>query len=296
MGNNEIWAKDIADFLGLPLYGENVRIMKVSSLSNIKENSLVFAKKASIEGLQELLCRGDVFAILPMDCEPQNFQCPRVFSNNPRLSFARTVEKFFAEKSDCGISPLALVHENSSTGEKVSIGPYSIIEEGVYIGDGTEIRNNVLIKKGTRIGKNCIIRAFTVIGEEGFGFEKDEDQRPIRLTHIGGVRIDDDVEIGNFCTICRGTIEDTEISDGVKIDDHCHIAHNVRIGENTIVTAGAVLSGSSSLGINVWIGPNATVLNGLSVQDNSTVGIGSVVIRNIKENSHVLGNPATRSR
>jgi len=296
MKDQVIWARDIAAFLGLPLQGDNIKIERVSSLTNVTSNSLVFAKKPQHPELKNIAKRKDVFAVLPSGCLSEEFECPRIFSENPRLSFARAVKRFFLEEPFPLISHLAFVSPDAIIGEGVSIGPYSIIEDHVIIGDNTEIRNNVLIRKGTRIGENCIIRAFTVIGEEGFGFERDENQRPIRIPHIGNAILRDDIEIGNFCTVCRGTIDDTVIMDGVKIDDHCHVAHNVQVGENTIITAGSVLSGSSSLGNAVWLGPNSTVLNGISVLNNATVGIGAVVIRKVNEGDHVLGNPATRSK
>lgn len=297
MENNvEIRAIDIADFLGLALYGDDIKIRSVSSLASIKQNSLVFVKKIQNPEIQGLIDRTDVFAILPIDFGAQHLKCSRVFSKKPRLSFALAVEKFFSEKRDPEISTLAIISDKSSIGNNVSIGPYSIVEEGVIIGDNTEIRNNVLVKRGSKIGKCCIVRSYSVIGEEGFGLEPDEEGRYIRIPHIGGVMIGDNVEVGNFCSICKGTIDDTIVEDGVKIDDHCHIAHNVTVGINTIITAGVVLAGSASLGNFVWIGPNATILNGLSVLDNATVGIGSVVIRTVPEESHVLGNPATRSK
>lgn len=296
MTQRPVRASEMAVFLGLPLHGEDIEITQVASLANIKGNSLVFVKTPDSPWTNNLFHRKDIVAILPKDWPHKEPMCPRFYSDNPRLSFAQAVKEFFVEKVKIGISPLALVSEKASIGKNVSIGPYTIVEEGVSIGDDTEIRNNVLIKKGTVIEKNCIIRAFAVIGEEGFGFERDELHRPVRLPHIGEVLIQESVEIGNFCTICKGTIDKTIIGKWTKIDDHCHVAHNVKIGENVLITAGVVLSGSCTIGNNVWLGPNSTILNGLKVADNATVGLGSVVIRTVPENSHVLGNPAVRNK
>lgn len=287
-------ASAIADFLGMPLYGKDIDVYKVASLSNIQPNSLIFVKADKEEAIQYIAERDDVFVILPLDFSSKGLSCPRVFSKNPRLSFAMVVQRFFTRKREAAISSKAIISDSAIIGNDVSIGPYCIVEEAVVIGDGTEVRNNVLIKSGTKIGKNCVIRAFSVIGEEGFGFERDETQRLIRIPHMGNVRIGNDVEVGNFCTICRGTVDDTIIDDGVKIDDHSHIAHNVKIGKNAVITAGAVLAGSSELGEAAWIGPNSTVLNHCIISDGALIGIGSVVIRDVAENSHVLGNPAKR--
>ena len=103
------------------------------------------------------------------------------------------------------------------------------------------------------------------------------------------------MEVGNFCTICRGTIDPTVIRKGTKIDDHCHIAHNVQIGENVIITACAEVSGSVQIDNQSWIGPNASILNGVKIETKALVGIGAVVIRDIETNKHVLGNPARKT-
>ena len=140
-------------------------------------------------------------------------------------------------------------------------------------------------------GENVIIGASTIIGGEGFGYAKDGDKW-LRLPHIKKVIIGDDVEIGSNCCIDRGCLTDTIIGNGVKIDNLCHIAHGVKIGDNTIITAGTIIAGSVTIGKNVWIAPNSTIKNGITIGDNAFIGIGSNVIRDVQEGTTVYGNPA----
>ena len=136
-----------------------------------------------------------------------------------------------------------------------------------------------------KVGKN------TVIGGEGFGFAKDGDKW-IRMPHQGKVIIGDNVEIGSNCTIDRGCLTDTIIGNGVKIDNLCHIAHGVTIGDNTIITAGTIVAGSVTIGKNVWIAPNSTIKNGVTIGDNVFVGMASNVLKDVPEGVTVYGNPA----
>jgi len=142
-----------------------------------------------------------------------------------------------------------------------------------------------------RVGSCFKVGTNTVIGGEGFGFAKDGDKW-IRMPHIGRVIIGDNVEIGSNCTIDRGCLDNTIIGNGVKIDNMCHIAHSCKIGDNTIITAGVIFSGSVTVGKNVWIAPNSTIKNGITIGDNAFIGIGSNVIKDVPEGATVYGNPA----
>lgn len=160
------------------------------------------------------------------------------------------------------------------------------------IGADSLIHNNVVIGDGVRVGARCVIKSGAVIGEEGFGFERDELGRPIRLIHLGSVLIGDDVEIGSLTTVCRGTLDDTVIEDFSKIDDHVHIAHNVRVGRSALITACAEVSGGAVIGDEAWLGPNVSVIQKVRIGGKSLVGIGSNVIRDVPLGATVAGNPA----
>jgi UDP-3-O-[3-hydroxymyristoyl] glucosamine N-acyltransferase LpxD len=140
------------------------------------------------------------------------------------------------------------------------------------------------------IGSDVYIKSGAVIGQKGFGFERDDSGTPVLFPQLGGVRIGDRVEVGALSTIARGALGDTVVSDDVKLDDHVHIAHNVEIGPRCLVTAGAVVSGSVKIGSDVWIGPNATTTNAIEIGGGATISLGAVVARDVKPGKHVSGN------
>ena len=147
------------------------------------------------------------------------------------------------------------------------------------------MNNHVVIESNTIIGENCYIKSGAIIGEEGFGFEVDENNIPLRFPHIGNVVIGDNVEIGAKTTISRATLDSTIIKDNVKIDDQVFIAHNVEIDENTMIVACSEISGSTKIGKNCWIGPNCTIKDGLIVGDNVFLGIACNISKDIKSNT-----------
>lgn len=125
--------------------------------------------------------------------------------------------------------------------------------------------------------------------------ERDRQNRPIRMVHLGGVLIGDPVEVGALSTVVQGALADTVIEDHVKINDHVHIAHNCRIGEGTIIGGAAYLSGSIRVGRNCWIAPNSSIRQKLTIGEEAIVGIGAVVVRNVEARSTVYGNPARKA-
>lgn len=290
-----IRGSEIANFLGGELQGNNISVLSASSLSSLKKNSVVFVKKFSEEHTVLLNSRDDVLAIVGNDYRGK-LKNTYIVSGNPRLDFARVLARFFDKGEKKGISETAIIPPSAQIGNDVYIGCYTIIGENVVIGAGTEIRDHVVIRDNCIVGDNCIIKSNTVIGEEGFGFEFDEDGTPIRIPHVGAVRVGNNVEIGALNVIARGTLDDTIISDGVKIDDHVFIAHNVFIGENSVIIAGAEVSGSVKIGKNVWIAPQATIINQVEIGDNALVGIGAVVTKSVEPNVIVAGNPAKKIR
>jgi acetyltransferase-like isoleucine patch superfamily enzyme len=175
------------------------------------------------------------------------------------------------------------------------IGPGAVIEDGVTIGEGTVIGPNAVVRSGARIGRHCEIKSGAVIGDSGFGFERDRDNHPVRMVHLGGVVIGDHVEVGALTTVVQGALADTVIENYVKINDHVHIAHNCRVGEGTIIGGGAYLSGSIRVGRNCWIAPNCSIRQKLTIGEEAIVGIGAVVLRDVEAHSTVYGNPARKA-
>ena len=183
-----------------------------------------------------------------------------------------------------------LIGKNVSIGKNSIIGHNTIIESNVKIGANCIIGNNVLIKYSI-IGDNVRVLDCSVLGKKGFGFLPDKNKN-YRYPHIGIVIIQDNVEIGCNNTIDRGSISNTIIGKNTFIDNQVHIAHNVNIGNNCIITGQVGFAGSSTIGNNVSIGGQAGISGHLNVGNNVQIGGGSGVIKNIPDNTKVMGYPA----
>ncbi|MDB9792750.1 UDP-3-O-(3-hydroxymyristoyl)glucosamine N-acyltransferase [Candidatus Pelagibacter sp.] len=183
-----------------------------------------------------------------------------------------------------------LIGTNVKIGANCSIGHNSIIESNVVIGDNCSIGSNVIIRN-TLIKNNVSILDGCVIGKKGFGFFPSKNGN-IRYPHIGIVIIEDNCEIGCGSTIDRGSLSNTIIGKNTFLDNQVHIAHNNKIGENCIIAGQVGFAGSSTLGNNVMIGGQAGISGHLKVGSNVKIGGGSGVIKDIPDNSKVMGYPA----
>lgn len=268
--------KDIFLDLGLEWsQDKDLTIDAVSSLNNYREGSLSFCNKpASVPSN----------AILITD---QDLKTPNsIYNSKPRTTFVRVLDwlekniGFNIYNSDTYIHPTA------------SIGKNVVIESGCTIADSVVIEPNVVIHKGTTIGSNSRIRSCSSIGSDGFGFERLNEDEILRFPHLGRVVIGKNVEVGSCTTISRGTLSDTIIHDNVKIDNLVHIAHNVEIQPGAFIIATSEISGSVEIGKNAWIAPNACVNQKVKIGDGAIVGLGSVVIRDVENDTVVAGNPA----
>jgi carbonic anhydrase/acetyltransferase-like protein (isoleucine patch superfamily) len=163
----------------------------------------------------------------------------------------------------------------------------------VNFGWNSYIHPSVEVPPWVIIGEKVIVHKGVILGSQGFGFEQDESGVWLHIPHIGKLIIEDDVEIFEHCNICRGTVDNTTIGKGTKIDALCHIGHNVKIGKNCIITAHSILGGSSVIGDNVYIGLNSTIIDHASIAKGVFLGQGTNVIKSIYETYSVwAGNPA----
>ena len=184
-------------------------------------------------------------------------------------------------------------------GRNVQIGDCTKIYEQVYIGDDVKIGSYCTIYPGAKIypgmviGNNVIIHANAVIGTDGFGYAPLEDGTWKKIEHTGNVIIEDDVEIGSFAGIDRSQMGSTIIRKGCKIDNHCQIAHNVEIGQNTVMAAMCGIAGSTKLGEHCILGGQVGIAGHLTIADNTSFGAQSGVISNIKKpGMQYFGTPA----
>ncbi len=230
-------------------------------------------------------------------------------SDNPRLALAKIMHACFpAPRPSETISPQASVGQNGSFGNDVSVGPLAVIEDNVTIGSRVTIHPHVVIGNGVTIGDDVvvfpnvtildrciignrvIIHPGTVIGSDGFGFVPDREKH-YKIPQLGIVQIDDDVEIGACNTIDRATFGKTWIKQGVKTDNHVQIAHNVVVGENTLIVAQVGIAGSATIGKNVILAGQAGVGGHIVIGDYVTVGPQAGVTRSVPEGQVVSGTP-----
>ncbi|HEY9166495.1 MAG TPA: UDP-3-O-(3-hydroxymyristoyl)glucosamine N-acyltransferase [Candidatus Kryptonia bacterium] len=214
-----------------------------------------------------------------------------------------------------GIHSLAYVSPKASIGKNVRIGAYANILDGATIGDRSSIHNgtvvgagaivgddsllysNVSIYHGCRIGNHVIIHSGTVVGSDGFGFAPKQDGTYEKIPQLGIVVIEDDVEIGSNCSIDRATLGETKICRGAKIDNLVQVAHNVVIGENTVIAAQSGISGSTRIGRHCMIGGQVGFAGHLDIADNTSFGAQSGVAKSINEPGKTyFGYPAKELR
>lgn len=270
---------ELASALQLEHRGREVEICAVAPLDEAGPGDLTFCRRKRISRNDD----GVVFICTP---DVGTSVSSSIAAGNPRLAFVRALS-FLEDRGgfDLGFGESA-IHPS------VEIGHHVVIEEGVRIGAGTKIEHGAVIHRGVSIGERCVIRANSVIGGSGFGFERDEAGRPIRFPHLGAVDIADDVEIGALNTVARGALSNTKVGPRTKTDDHIHIAHNVVIGADCLITACAEISGGVRIGDRVWIGPNVALMEQIAIGDDALVGLGAVVTKSVGPGVTVTGNPA----
>jgi len=235
---------------------------------------------------------------------------PVIRVQNPKLSFLVVYNMFNApKKREPFVHPAATVSDKARLGKNVWIGPGVRVEEGVTIGDDVVIESNSVIKKSCELGpfchiypnvtlyentklrKNVILHSGVVVGSDGFGYVKDGG-KIYKFPQLGRVVIEDDVEIGSNTTIDRGSLNDTVIGAGTKIDNLCQVAHNVKIGKNVLIAAQCGISGSTNIGNDVTMGGQAGVVDNVTIGDNVIIGAKSAVIGNIENGAVIWGIPA----
>jgi UDP-3-O-[3-hydroxymyristoyl] glucosamine N-acyltransferase LpxD len=291
-------ASSVAASLGAEWVGEDRALTAVAPLSSALSGNLTFVVDVvdATEQVARALGAGAVVLFPRGATAPAPASGAIVIVDNPRGAFAAAVQAFFVPVVQPGISATAVVHETATIHATAYVGDFSIIGPGVIVGAHTEIRNHVVLAERVRLGSHVVVKSHAVVGEEGFGVDKDSEGNNIRLPHLGSVVVGDHVEIGNFTTVCSGTLAPTRVGDYTKIDDHVHVAHNCQIGANVIITACAELSGSVTVGDGAWLGPNASVIQGVTIGANALVGIAAVVTKSIPANEVQFGNPARRIR
>ena len=308
----EFTAEQIAGFLNGKIEGNPAaKVDDVSKIEEGKPGTLAFLANPKYEKYiydtdativlinEDLVLEKDVKATL-------------IRVKNAYEAFASLLDLYEQSKPrKTGVSPNASIAGSATTGENLYAGDFVFVGDDakigdnvrlypqVYIGDQATIGDNTIlypgvkVLEGCQVGKNCIIHAGTVIGSDGFGFALEQDSASRRkIPQVGNVVIGDDVEIGSNVSIDRATMGSTRIGKGVKMDNLIQIAHNVEIGDNSVVVAQAGVAGSTKIGKNVILAAQAGIIGHITIGDGAIVAAQSGVNRSLKEKEIVLGSPA----
>ncbi len=212
---------------------------------------------------------------------------------NPKLAIAKIGNQFFVSKPETGIHPTAIIHPDAKIGSNVYIGPYAILGT-CNIGNHVQIHENVLIGDKVIVNDHVILHSNVTVGAEGLGCEREKDGSLVKFPHMGGVVLEERVELGANTVIAKGALSDTIIGRGSKVNADCYVAHNVKIGENVWISPKAIIAGS------VNIGKNTTIFSGVIIRDQQKIGqdviigMGAVVTTNIPNGETWIGNPARK--
>jgi len=285
----------------------DIEIFDIKDLVSASTNEITFFHSKKYESMASstkasyCLTTNKLSNILPKNCKP-------IEVDNVLVSTAMITSMFYpdaiTDNFDVHVTNIEktsfnnsvnhgqniLIGTNVKIGANCSIGHNTIIESNVIIGDNCSIGSNVIIRN-TLIKNNVSILDGCVIGKKGFGFFPNKEKN-IRYPHIGVVIIEDNCEIGCGSTIDRGSLSNTIIGKNTYLDNQVHIAHNNKIGQNCIIAGQVGFAGSSTLGNNVMIGGQAGISGHLRIGNNVQIGGGSGVIKDIADNSKVMGYPA----
>lgn len=261
-----------------------------SSLIRYKYGSITWIKRN--ESLPSGLDSSEIrLAVVSQDvvCSAQNI----IKCNDSKRCFFSVLEHFFsAEEVDCPmVGNGTYLSAAVKIGNNVHIGHNCTLDGSITIGDNTRIGNNVVIVNHVTIGCCCDVQSGVIIGHDGFGYVEDVNKHKQMVRHYGGVYIGDNVLIGANSCICRGTIDDTYIGNGTKIDNLSHIAHNCVIGNDVGMAFPCYLGGSSKIGDRAYIA-HSVIRNQITVEEDSFIGMSSNVLKDVKAGTVVCGNPA----
>ncbi|MBN1754833.1 UDP-3-O-(3-hydroxymyristoyl)glucosamine N-acyltransferase [bacterium] len=306
---------ELAQAIGGELRGNpDLEILRLAPLEEAQPGDLCFLGSGKYkEFLKD--CHAAAVIIKP-ELLPEKHIFSAILHPDPSGCLRTILEMLYPEQPfEAYRDPTAVISAQATLGKGVFIGPYSVIEDNVNIGDNTFIAPHCYLGNNTIIGKNCrlfpgvkiykntrighsvIIHSGVVIAGDGFGYtHPDEDGKCLKIPQVGGVRIEDNVEIGANTTIDRATLGDTVIGKGTKIDNLVQIAHNVKIGQNCLITSQVGVAGSTVIKDRVIIGGQAGFVDHIVIGPNTFVGAQSGVSKSFPGNGFISGSPAKDHR
>lgn len=270
---------------------KNKYISKLSTPDEADSTSLIWISptKTDKESLIAQSCAGVVVCDPSINTDLFPEKC-FIVTENPKLAFLRIGNTFFISPITYGIHPTAIIHPEANIAKNVYVGPF------VYIGkcnieENTVIHAHCHLEDKTIIRKNVILHAGCKIGGPGLGHIFNEKGTLESFPQLGGVEIEDNVELGMNTIVLRAALSSTKIGKNVKIDCNTVIGHNVIIGNDTLIAANTVVGGSSRIGEKVFIGINVTVIDYILIGDNANLGANTTIIENIPADAKVIARP-----
>ena len=302
---------ELAQQIGGELVGDGgVPVHGVSSIDDVKAGSITLAENETYFAMAE---SSEAVAIV-VSFDVRESRKPLIRVKKTTLALAKLLAIFHpAAKPPAGIHPTASVGRDVKCGNGIHVGPNAVVKDGASIGDRTVIDAGAVVGEGVVIGADCVIHSNatlyrdirlgdrvivhsgTVVGSDGFGYAQDGGTR-VKIPQVGTVVIEDDVEIGANVAIDRSTLGATVIKRGTKIDNLVQIAHNVVIGENSVVCGLVGISGSVTIGDNVTLAGQVGMADHVTIGSNATVGAQSGVSKDLEGGQYYLGSPAVPDR
>jgi len=311
--NGPFRLRDILKDLSLKNIDKNLDydVVDIKDLQNSKSNEITFFHSKKYKEIANKTKASFCLTTKNLENELPT-QCIPIIVNNVLVSTSIVTSKFYPDAIEDDFDVTVDLINNTKFSDKVKFGRNVLIGKNVSIGSNCLIGHNTIIEKNVVIGNNCSIGSNTiirntlikndikildncVIGKHGFGFFP-KHSKNLRYPHMGIVIIEDNCEIGCGSTIDRGSMSNTFIGKNTYLDNQIHIAHNVRIGENSIIAGQVGIAGSSIIGNNVKIGGQTGISGHLKIGNNVEIAGGSGVIKDIPDNSKVMGYPAKNIR
>ncbi len=292
----------LADITGAELRGDaDSLIQGIAALDRAESGQLAFLHT---QQFQRYLAQTQASVVILTPEALVDYAGNALVTDNPLLAYAKAVTALAEEETiatevhpTAVIDPSAQVATSVMIGanvvigpradiaEDVSIGPNTVIGADSVLGSGTRLHANVSLGASTQIGARCIIHSGAVLGSDGFGFASDQG-RWVKIPQLGTVRLGDEVEVGANTAIDRGSLGDTVLGNGVKLDNHVHIAHNVQIGEHTAIAGCVGIAGSAKIGRYCTIGGASNIVGHIELADHVHVSGVTTVIRNMLKPGH----------
>lgn len=309
MKENKISLKELADLVEGTLVGDgDITVKNLDSLDAAGAEDITFLVKKTEAG--RLKKTQAACAIVPQALN-EELPLPVIKVKDPYLASAIIHNRLLETEwipagiherayvgDNCTISenvsigPLVAIGNRVTVGERVTVEPGVVLGDDVVIGDDTLIKANVTVAEKCSVGNRVIIHSGTVIGSDGYGYATDSMGNHVKRPQVGKVRIDDDVEIGSNVSIDRGTLGDTWIQSGAKIDNQVQIAHNVVVGPNSLLVAQVGIAGSTTLGRNVVLGGQVGVNGHIHLDDQVMVAASSGIHNSQPKGMKLGGTPA----